>query len=433
MTISSVFPLYKSPKMVRKNCPTNPHTPLIFKLAWRNVWRNKRRTFITLGSIGFGLAALLFQQSLIKSLQNQLVEKSTRTYTAHLQIQSSKVTDNKVPDYRLENPEAVYQAVQNIPEISAQTPRVIFTGLVSSPLTSKGSLVVGVDPLREPILTIIQSYLVEGEYLSSSKDREVIMGVKLAKELDLKLGEKLVIMVQASDGSLSAEAFRLCGLYKTDSPVYDGQIVYIPLSASQRLLVCGQEVSIVAIKAHRVEDIDSIREKLVRALEGQSVSILTWREVASEIVGIQKFQNAVLLVVMLIIFAIVALGIFNTLLMSFFERIREFGLMMALGAKPPHVASLILVESILLGCLGILTGLAFGFAIILYFGKQGIPLPISDAIGYWMPFDRIIYLKFTWPEHILSCAAALLASVLAAVFPAVHAARLKPAAALRYY
>ena len=406
---------------------------MILKLSWRNVWRNKRRTLITLGSMGFGLAALLFQQSLIKSLQSQLVEKSTRTYTAHIQIQSPKATDNKVPDYRLENPEAVYQAVQGIPEIADWTPRIIFTGLVSSPLTSKGSLVVGVDPQREPNLTIIQSYLVEGKYISFSKDREVMMGVKLAKELDLKLGEKLVIMVQAADGSLSAEAFRLCGIYKTDSPVYDGQIVYIPLTASQRLLVCGQEVSIVAVKAHRIEDIDPIREKLIAALKGQSVSILTWREVASEIVGIQKFQNAVLLVVMLIIFAIVALGIFNTLLMSFFERIREFGLMMALGAKPSHVAFLILAESVILGFLGIVIGLAFGSAVIFYFGKQGIPLPISDAIGYWMPFDRIIYLKFTWPEHFLSCAAALLASILAAVFPAIHAARLKPADALRHY
>src|SRR3990167_3829637 len=96
------------------------------KLAWRNVWRNKRRTLITLGSIGFGLAALLFQQSLIKSLQNQLVEKSTRTYTAHLQIQSQKTTDNKVPDYRVENPDAVYRAVQRIPEIAGWSPKIIF-------------------------------------------------------------------------------------------------------------------------------------------------------------------------------------------------------------------------------------------------------------------------------------------------------------------
>jgi len=406
---------------------------LVAKLAWRNIWRNKRRTLITLGSIGFGLAALLFQQSLIKSLQDQLVEKSTRTYTAHLQVQSAKTTDNKVPDYRIEDPESVYEAVGRTPGIAAWSPKIIFTGLVSSPLTSKGSLVVGVDPAKEPTLTIIQSYLVEGRYLSASNDREVMMGIKLAKELDLKLGEKLVIMVQASDGSLSAEAFRLAGVYKTDSPVYDGQIVYIPLSASQRLLVCADEVSIVGVKAGRIEDIDAIRERLQAALKGRPVSVLTWREAASEIVSIQKFQNAVLLVVLLIIFAIVALGIFNTLLMSLFERIREFGLMMALGAKPSHVASLILVESAILGMLGIVTGLTLGSAVIFYFGQKGIPLPISDAMGYWMPFDKVIFLKFTWFEHILSCLAALLTSVLAAIFPAVHAARLKPADALRHY
>ena len=406
---------------------------LVIRLAWRNVWRNKRRTLITLGSIGFGLAALLFQQSLIKTLQSQIIEKSTRTYTAHLQIQSNQTTDAKVPDFRVERPDPVYAAVQSIPEVAGWAPKIIFTGLVSSPFTSKGALVVGIDPAREKKLTIIGTYLVSGEYLSDSGARQVMMGIKLAKELDMRLGEKLVIMVQGSDGSLSAEAFRLCGIFKTDSPVYDGQIVYIPLAASQRLLVCGEEVSVVGVKAARVEDIETIRGKLTAALAGQPVSVLTWKESAHEIVSIQEFQNAVLLVVLLIIFAIVALGIFNTLLMSLFERIREFGLMMALGAKPAHVASLILMESAFLGFLGIVCGLILGSFVILYFGRRGIPLPISDAMGYFMPFDKVIYLKFTWPEHLLSCLAALLTSVLAAVFPAIHAARLKPAEALRHY
>ena len=211
----------------------------MIKLAWRNVWRNKRRSFITLGSIAFGLAALLFQQSLIKSLQNQIVEKSTRTYTAHIQIQSAETTDPKVPDFRIGHPEKIYEVVPQVSGIEGWSPKIIFTGLVSSPLTSKGSLVVGIDPVREKTLTVIASYLVEGEYIHPEKENEVMMGVKLAKELDLKLGEKLVVMVQAADGSLSAESFRICGLFKTGSPVYDGQIVYIPLKSSQRLLVCG--------------------------------------------------------------------------------------------------------------------------------------------------------------------------------------------------
>ncbi len=406
---------------------------LIAKLAWRNVWRNKRRTIITLGSIGFGLAALLFQQSLIKTLQNQIVEKSTRTYTAHIQIQAKKTTDTKVPDFRIANPIPVYEAVKKIPEITGWSPRIIFTGLVSSPQTSKGSLVVGVDPATEKSLTIIDSYLIEGKYLSTADDRQVMMGVKLAKELDLRLGEKLVIMVQGSDGSLSAEAFRLCGIYKTDSPVYDGQIVYVPLSATQRLLVCGQEVSIVGAKVRSEDEIDSVRDKLALALKDEEVSVLTWRESAHEIVSIQQFQNAVLLIVLIIIFSIVALGIFNTLLMSLFERIREFGLMMALGAKPAHVAGLIIVESAILGALGIAVGIVGGSALIFYFGKNGIALPISDAMGYWMPFDKVLYLKFVWKEHLLSCLAALLTSIVAALFPALHASRLKPANALRHY
>ena len=406
---------------------------MILKLAWRNVWRNIRRTLITLVSIGFGLAALLFQQSLIKSLQNQIIEKSTRSYTAHLQVESKLTTDPKVPDFRIEHPEKVYEAVQKLSEIESWAPKVIFTGLASSALTSRGILVVGIDPEKEKKLTIIASYLVEGEYLSSGKDHEVMLGTKLAKELDVKLGEKLVLMVQGSDGSLSAESFRLAGIFRSGSPVYDGQIAYIPIQSSQRLLVCGSEVSVVGIRLKDLDELTIVQKKLSGLLKGEPVSVLTWKESSHEIVSIKQFQDAILLVVLLIIFAIVALGIFNTLLMSLFERIREFGLMMALGAKPAYVACLIMVEAALLGVLGLIFGLIFGCSLIFYFGKRGIPLPISDAMGYWMPFDSVIYLKFAWREHILSSLAALLTSVLAAIFPAVHAARLKPAQALRHY
>ena len=189
----------------------------------------------------------------------------------------------------------------------------------------------------------------------------------------------------------------------------------------------------MGIRARDPDQIENIQKKMQQLLAGQPVSVLTWKEAAHEIVSIKEFQDAILLVVLLIIFAIVALGIFNTLLMSLFERIREFGLMMALGAKPGYVASLILMESAFLGLLGIAAGLLAGCALIFYFGKRGIPLPVGDVVGYWMPFDRVIFLKYAWREHVISAAAALLTSVAAAVFPAVHAARLKPAQALRHY
>jgi ABC-type lipoprotein release transport system permease subunit len=405
----------------------------LFKLAWRNVWRNKRRTAITLASISFGLTALLLMQSLIKSIQDQLVEKATRAYSAHLQIQSEKTTDPKVPDFRVEQPRSVFEAVSKDPEVKAWAPKVIFTGLVSSALTSKGTLVVGVDPEKEKNLTIMSSYLTEGRYLSSESDREVYLGVKLARELDVRLGEKLVLMVQGADGSLSAEAFRVCGLFKSGSVVYDGQMVFVPIAASQRLLVCGEEVSAVSLNLKNIDEIDAVQKRLAQALQGQPVKVLTWRESASEIVSIQQFQNAILLLMLFIIFTIVALGIFNTLLMSLFERIREFGIMMALGAQPSHIVAVILAEAALLGVIGVALGTAAGTALILYFGERGIPLPIGDALGYWMPFDRVIYLHFAWKKMILSSAAALFTSLAAALFPAVHAARIRPADALRHY
>ncbi len=406
---------------------------ILVKLAWRNIWRNKRRTAITLASIAFGLCALLFQQSIIKSLQNQIIEKSTRTYTGHLQVFSKETTDLKVPEARIENPSPIYAAVQTLPDVDLWGPKLIFTGLISSPFTSKGVLVVGIDPLKEKELTTIHSYIVEGGYIEPAEERSILIGVKLAKEMDVKLGEKIVVMVQGSDGSLSAELFRLKGLFQTGSPVYDGQIVYVPLSSAQRLLVCGEEISVISMHLKNVEAIESAQEKLAKLLEREPVQVVTWRESSHEIVSIQKFQDAILLIVLVIIFGIVALGIFNTLLMSFFERIREFGLMLALGSKPIHVATLILLEAVFLGILGMVLGNILGSLLILYFGKNGIPLPIGDVVGYWMPFDKVIYLKFAWKELIFSSLAAVLTSILSAIFPAMRAARLQVAQALRHY
>ncbi len=402
------------------------------KMAWRNIWRNKRRTAITLASIGFGLAALLFQQSLITSLQNQMVEKSTRTYSSHIQIQNSEVSDPKIPEKYIPGPQPLIDVVRAMPDVEAASPRVIFTGLASSALTSKGALVIGIDPIEEQKLTIIHSYIIEGQYLSPDKSNEIVMGVKLARELDLRLGEKAVLMVQATDGSMAAEAFRISGFFRTDSPVYDGQIVYISIGAAQRMLVSGDSVSLISARVKKLDRIDAVQKTLAEKLKSYPVSVLTWKESAHEIVSVKEFQDAVLLIVLVIIFSIVALGIFNTMLMSLFERIREFGLMMSLGARPGYVASLILIESALLGFLGMAVGNTVGAAIIVYFGKNGIPLPIQDALGYWMPFDKLVYLKFAWKELIISSIAAVAVSVLAAAFPALRASRINPADALRH-
>jgi putative ABC transport system permease protein len=404
----------------------------LYRLAWRNIWRNRRRTLLTLSSIVLGLAALILQQSLIKSVQAKLVEKATSAFLGHVQIQAKGVVDTKVPDVRIGNPAGLVETALADPDVAAAGRRLVYTGLIASAQTSKGVMIASVDPAVEPELSQVARCIVEGRFLDPHREREALLGDWLARDLDVRPGGKIVLMVQAADGSLGAEAFRVAGIFHQNSEIYDKQIVYVRLKDGQRLMACGDEIGSVVVIAKRFDRIGAVRRRLAAALADRPVEVRSWREISREIVAIQAFQDVVLGIVLVIIFAIVAFGVANTLLMAIYERIREFGLMMAMGATRGEVSRLVVLESLLLGVLGVIAGAAIGFTVILWLGRTGIPLPLSDALSYLLPFDRVIHLRFAWPLHLISIAALLLTCVLAALAPAMKASRLTPVDALRH-
>ncbi len=400
-------------------------------LAWRNVWRNFRRSLITTSSMGCGLAAIMFGQSMIKSEQHQLIEKATGSITGHIQIQHRMIKEYKFPDRYIDDPAPIDAILAKMPGVKAFGQRINITGLVSSPAGSVGTLICAVQPDKEVQVTSMAGYIKQGEFLGKHP-KGIVMGDKLAQRLEVRMGEKVVVMAQAEDGSMGAEAFRVVGIYHTGSVSFDGQIIYIPLAAAQELLVAGVKVNQFVARLDEIDEADHIQVELSAKVSGKPVQVLTWKNVDHEIVSIQKFQNGLLDVVLLIIFSIVALGILNTLLMSIFERIREFGVLMALGARPRWVLKLVLLESVILAMVGTAFGLAAGSLLILYFGRVGLPLPIGDALSYFLPFPSVIFLAFTWPGHLFAAASVLVAAVLAAIAPALRACRLRPAEALRH-
>ncbi len=400
-------------------------------LAWRNVWRNRRRSLITMASMGFGLAAIMFGQSMVKSVQHQLVDKATGSITGHIQVQNRSIKDYKFPDRYVENPVPVEEAMRRQPGIFEFAKRITITGLVASPTTSLGSLIVAVETEKEKKITTIASHIVQGEFVGAGA-RGISMGDKMAQRLDLRVGEKVVVMAQADDGSMGAEAFRLTGIYHTGSASFDGQIVYVPLAGAQELLGTGAKVNNVVARVADMEKVDEIQQGLAEALSREPVQVLSWKQVDFEILAIQKFQNALLDMVLLVVFLIVALGILNTLLMSLFERVREFGVLMAIGAKPGWILRLVLLESLCLGVMGTLFGFTVGCLLIAHFGRVGLPLPVGDAFAYFLPFPNVLFLRYAWPSHLFAGTSVLVVSILAAIPPALRACRLRPAEALRH-
>ena len=399
-------------------------------LAWRNLWRNSRRSALTILSVSCGLAAVMLGQSLMKTIQKQMVEKSTGIMLGHLQAQARGVKDHRVPELTYSRPAALEKALRADSRVRAVSARLKFTGLVYSPQGSRGVLVVGGEPETEARLSIVPGYLKQGHYFGGG-ERDLVLGDRLAGELDVRIGEKLVVMAQGANTEMSSELFRVAGIYHSGSESYDGQVVYVQLPAAQRLRGAQGKISYLVAKLADVELVTDVIGGLGAAAAAEGAELLSFRKIGLEVEAIIRFEDAILVVVLVIIFAIVGLGILNTVAMSMFERVREFGTLRALGARPVVVVRMIALEALFLGSLGALAGLLLGAAIIGWWGATGLHLPIGKALSYWLPFDAVVYLRPMWRHHVNSAAGLVVVSLVSAAGPAYRASRLVIAEALR--
>jgi len=403
----------------------------MMRLAWRNVWRNRRRSLINVAAMGFGLAAIMFGQSLLISLQGQLIEKATGSITGHVRVQRSDVDESKFPDKFMADTGPAGKVLEGDPRVKVWGRRIHMTGLVSAPSASLGALICAVEPEKEKFITDMSSYIKEGTYLDPN-GKGIVMGRKIAGRLDVRLGEKVVIMAQAADGSMGAEAFRVVGLHETGSESFDGQIVWVPLKAMQEMLGRPGQANQLAARVSDIEQAEQVAADIDARLPAGNIRAISWKKIDREIIGIQAFQNGILTVVLVIVFLIVALGILNTQLMSLFERVREFGVLMAIGARPKWIVRLILAESLVLGAVGALLGLVLGALLIGYFGRHGLHLPVGEAFSYFLPFPSVIFMIPAWRLHAFACVSVFIITLLASLPPALRAGRLKPAEALRH-
>lgn len=399
-------------------------------LAWRNIWRHTRRSMLTVATVATGLAAVMFGQSFLRSFQGQMIEKATGVMLGHAQVQARAARDRKVPEVLIDQPGRWRALLEADPRVEAAGARIQYTGLVYGSGGSRGVLVSGVEPEREKRLSIIPQYLKEGRYLGESP-RDAVLGAKLASDLDVRVGERLVLMAQAADGQMGSELFRVAGIYRTDSTAYDGQVVYVPLEAAQRLRGQPDRASQVVARLKDVRLAQEFADEKGRELPPEA-ALLSYRDTGAEIVGIKRFQDALLVVLLIVIFSIVGLGTLNTVSMSFYERIREFGVLRALGARRAAVFRVLLAEAACMGLLGALFGLAAGLGVIGFFGLRGLDLPLGRAMAYFMPFDDVIYTRPQWAMHLWSALGVYAVCLVAALAPAARAARLVISDALRH-
>lgn len=398
-------------------------------IAWRNIWRNPYRSGLTIAAVSIGLTALLFIQAFVEGADQQMVENYTNLLTGHLQVHAAGFQKVMELERSIADPEALEAVLGHHPEIEASARRVKVYALASSANRSAGVLLIGLDPVREPQVTRLHQRVRHGTFLTT--DQDVVVGKGLAEMLDAKLGEQIVLMTQAADGSLAASAFRITGLLETGAEEIDNAMVLTTLHAAQEFLVLGSQISELGLRVKRLHDVDRVAAQLRERINPHTVEVLTWKQISPIAVQWVEFDRAFVNVILSIVLVVVAAGILNTVLMGVMERTREFGIMLALGTKPRELMVMVGLEALGLGLIGLLVGLLGGMAFIISAQIHGIELGGFSAAFEAYYTGSVIYPRLSLGRVGGQAAVVLATCVVVSLYPAWRAAHLKPIEAIR--
>jgi ABC-type lipoprotein release transport system permease subunit len=406
---------------------------LFARIAWRNIHRNLRRTLITLAAIASGLAAIIVFFGFSDGFHAQWVENSVRVYNGHVMIYADNYRKNRNLNRSIRDHALMDETLSGIKSLEVYAPRIHVHGLASTAEGSKSVMIRGIDIGKEARITGLDRRIIEGGYLDHESSRGILLGYKLAKRLNAGIGDKIVLMIQASDGSMGAELFRLKGIFKLGAIDLDALLAIVTLEDAQDLAVMPGKVTELVLILDRPENVLPVTRELDRELGSRGYEVLSWDKVMPHSKEVIDLSTIFMYLVLVIILIVVALGILNTMLMSIMERTREFGIMMALGTRPLQVVGLVLLESLFLGLFGVLIGVGSGLGINWMFAVNGVDLSAwSGAMDLVATLNPVIYPQTNPGNVVLSALATFAMTLAVSVYPAVKASRLKPVEAMHF-
>ncbi len=403
---------------------------MLLKLAWRNIWRNKRRSLIVLISLVVGLTAIVLTDGLSNGMMRQMLFNQINLDISHIQIHKSgfnnnKIVKNFIPDYK--NVEFV---LQKNPGVEAYSKRVFATGILSSANNSSGVTIYGIVPSEEAKVSIIKSSIIDGKYLGSGK-REIIIGKKLADKLGVEVGDKVVAMANSSKGDIASDAFKIIGIFQTSNSEYDKMTVYVQAATEQDMLGIGDNYHEFAVITKDYNKVASIQNNFEKSL-GTGYEVYTYRDLLPMLIYQMDLYKESMMILNVIIGLALIFGIINTMLMSVFERIQEFGVLMAIGMKNNRLYLMIVFEAFILGVIGTLAGLVFGLLLDIPLAHSGINLSIFATGLESFGIGAVIYPVLSVGNIINAVLFMPIVAVLGALYPAYRAIKLEPIYAINY-
>ena len=405
------------------------------KMAWRNIWRNPRRTIITVSAIMFASLLLVFMLSFQFGSYETMINTSVKISTGHLQVQAYDYQDKKNIRLVVPDPEAIAKRLEKIHKVESYTFRGQAFSLVSSKDRTFGAMVTGIDPMREAMVSRLKQLIRKGSFLSSEDRNQALVGALLAKNLHVNIGDELTILGQGRDGSIAATVVTVKGIFSSGIDDFDRNSVNIPLKTFQEVYSMRGAVHEVVIIADSLSDIAEIKRGLndgLSASEDQGLlKTLDWEELMPGLrQGIEMDLISGLIFYFLLVI-VVAFSILNTFLMAIFERTREFGVLMAIGTTPLRLTKVLLIESMTITMIGIFSGIIIGSAITLYFQSHGIDISgASDLLSQFGISGRM-YPRLSIISAFSGPMAVLVITFVAALYPALKVQRMQPVEAMR--
>jgi ABC-type lipoprotein release transport system permease subunit len=411
----------------------------LFQLAWRNLWRNRRRTLIAMAAIGLGYAMLLFVACLMAGLRQQMIESGTCLVLSDIEVHApdyypDRATYQTLGGQKGTDVSSLVAAIAADPRVQAASPRVYGYGLVSAAHQSAGAEILGVVPDQEQKITVLQTRIVKGSYLTEQLPKGVVMGDTLATTIGVEVGSEIVLLTQAADGSMGNGLYTVAGMFHTGLDAIDQGLVLMSLSSLQRLLrLPPGRIHEIGIKLHDITETTT-----AVALEGQlsktlPVRVRAWPELAPELADYVQFNRRVTFILFFIFFLLSVIGIVNTMLLAVIERTRELGMLMAVGMRPVQVVGLILAEAGGLTGASLVLGGALAVPLLWYLQVHGLNLggnggevSLAGVVVGHLWYGRQDFTAYT--QAALGLAVTALVS---ALYPALRAARLRPMEALR--
>jgi ABC-type lipoprotein release transport system permease subunit len=398
---------------------------LIFSLSWRNLWRNYRRSLILITAVSIGVFSLTTTTSLMQAWSDSTLQSGLKNLTGDAQIHAKGYLDDPSIKHLMDYPPQPLLTLLNSEKVAHWAARVNLSAIIQSEYETYPITLVGIHPPSEQNLSFIPDTIKEGIYLSENDDG-ILIGEKLAKHLQTALGRRVVLMSEASDGTLAQRGFRVVGIFSSN-PENESSYIFITLQNAQKMLNINTSITGVSFMLHDMNSLNSFISEVKKS--APSLDVYSWSTLLPLVSAMTQLSDSFIFVWLVIMFIMLSFGIVNTILMALFERTRELGLLQALGLKPKTIFWMVMLETAMLVGFGVIIGLIAGASTIFAF-HDGLHLKFLAEGSQWLGAGQIWYPKFDAYEFFSTGIAIWILGIVATMLPVYNTIRKTPVDAI---